>query len=512
MKIKNVKIGLVGVGTVLFHALFWKESLGVNLLLFSLYLIIGNGLLKETDWNKKILVTLVGLILNLGAVFFIHSTISLIAAFTSLIVFTGFIHHQKLRSNWSSLLTIFISFFQVPKLDLTNKELSKYIDLKKWKKKFKLFILPLIVVFLFSLIYRMANPVFDSYLYDFENWIGSFIGNLFERLSLSSLLFFIVGFFLTGALLIKSSRTYFVKRDALKSVTIIRERRTKRTVNNHFMSEGNPRSNLKFPMIPVLGLKNERYSAIVMLSLVGLLLFIVNSIDIIYVWFNKATDTSKSLTEMVHEGTYLLIFSILLSMLIMLYIFRRNQNFYPKSNLLKQLSYAWIIQNGILVISVAIRNHNYITEYGLTHKRIGVYLFLLTTVVGLVFLYLKIKNKKSIYYLVLSNSWFVYVLMVLMGMVNWDGLIATYNISYVNKNQVDYRYLTDLSDNALIAIDKNKEFLNVKMWNGREYGNGRMSPSEKFEAKVLRIKNNKPQSALSWNYSTYRIQAYFKTK
>jgi hypothetical protein len=99
-----------------------------------------------------------------------------------------------------------------------------------------------------------------------------------------------------------------------------------------------------------------------------------------------------------------------------------------------------------------------------------------------------------------------------MGMVNWDGLIASYNIKYVKHSQIDYRYLVELSDNALVAIDNNKEYLNSEMWNGREYGNGRMSPSEKFAARVLKVQESKPQSALSWNYSTYRNQQYFKYK
>lgn len=513
MKNKKLKIGLVGVGTILFHALFWQEGLGVNLLVFSLFIVIGNALTKETKWNKKMLASLIGLLLSLVAVFFINSTISLIASITSLIVFVGFVHHEKLRFNWSSLMTVFISVFQIPKLELNNSELTKNINFNKWKRKFKLIVLPIIVVIVFTLIFRLANPVFDDYLTHFENWLGDFIGNFFANLSLPSILFFIVGFFLTGALLIKSSRLYFVKKDSEKSENIVRKRITEKIVANHFTEEGLTVSKMTYPPIPMLGLKNERFSAIVMLALVGCLLFIINTIDIIYVWFNTIDITTKSLTEMVHEGTYLLILSIVLSMLIMLYIFRRNQNFYAKSKLLKQLAYAWIVQNGILVISVAIRNHNYITEHGLTHKRIGVYIFLLSTIIGLVFLYLKIKNKKSIYYLMLNNSWAVYGILVLMGMVNWDGMIATYNIKYVDQTQVDYSYLVTLSDNALIAIEESKESLNIDMWNDKQYfGHGRMSPAQHFENRILTIQYSEPQSALSWNYSTYKNQQYFKIK
>lgn len=513
MKNRNLKIGLLGVGTVLFHALFWGESLGINLLLFCLFIILGNGLLKESKWNKKMLATLAGLVLSLGSVFFINSTISLIAAITSLIVFVGFIHHETLRFNWSSLLTIFISVFQLPKLELSNSGFTKIINVQKWKRKFKLIFLPIIILIVFTLIFRVANPVFDSYLESFETWLGDFIGDFFVNLSLSSILFFVIGFFLTAALIIKSTRTYFVKRDAEKSEDIVRKRKTKRIIVNHYTTDGITKSKMSYPSIPILGLKNERFSAIVMLGLVGVLLLIVNTIDIVYVWFSKTISTTQNLTEMVHEGTYLLIFSIVLSMLIMLYIFRRNQNFYAKSKVLKQLAYVWIVQNSILVISVAIRNHNYISEYGLTHKRIGVYIFLFLTIVGLIFLYLKIKDKKSVYYLMLNNSWAVYTMLVFMGMVNWDGLIVTYNINYVKESNIDFKYLVQLSDNALIGLDKKTKDLDSYGWNRNQYFGRRQSLSSKeyFNNRINTIQNKKPQSLLSWNYSTYRNQQYFKT-
>lgn len=509
----KIKIGLVGVGTILFHALFWKESLGLNLVLFSLFIVIGNGLLKKSPWNKKMIVTLVGLVLSLAAVFFINSTISMIAAIISLAVFVGFVHHEELRFNWSSLMTVIISVFKIPTFDLSENDNTKKHNLKKWKRYFKLVVLPILVVLSFTIIFRNANPVFDGYLNEFEDWLSNIFGNFFKRLSIVSVLFFTIGFFLTGALVLKSSRKYFVKRDVLKNEDIIRKRITKRKVLNQYTEEGLTKSKMSYPSIPILGLKNERLSAIIMLSMVGVLLFIVNTIDIIYVWFDKSVVSTQNLTEMVHEGTYLLIFSILLSMLIMLYIFRRNQNFYPKNKLLKQLSYAWIIQNVILVISVVIRNHNYISEYGLTHKRIGVYIFLLLTIVGLVFLFLKIKNKKSIYYLMLNNSWAVYGMLVFLGVVNWDGLIVTYNINYVKKDKIDYRYLVKLSDNALISIADKQKYLDTSLWNRKQYiGRQRISPFDYFQKRISTINDKPKQSLKSWNYSTYKNYKYFNNK
>ena len=74
---------------------------------------------------------------------------------------------------------------------------------------------------------------------------------------------------------------------------------------------------------------------------------------------------------------------ILISIIISLYLFRGNQNFYKKSVLLKKLALAWLAQNVILAFSVGIRNVHYIEHYALAHKRIGVFFFLLATIIGL---------------------------------------------------------------------------------------------------------------------------------
>jgi hypothetical protein len=72
----------------------------------------------------------------------------------------------------------------------------------------------------------------------------------------------------------------------------------------------------------------------------------------------------------------MLILSILLSLGILIYYFRSNQNFYPKNGFLKAAAYLWLVQNAVLSVSVLIRCGYYISEYGLAYKRIGVVIFL----------------------------------------------------------------------------------------------------------------------------------------
>ncbi|MCT4582877.1 MAG: DUF4173 domain-containing protein [Flavobacteriales bacterium] len=513
MKENRLKIALVGVGTVLFHLLFWEEGLGLNLVLFSSYIVLGNLITRATKWNPKMWASMIGLMLSLCSTFIFNSSVSILAALISLIVFVGFAQNEKLRYLWSNLMTFIISVFQLPKLKSKDGARFTSSSLAKIKRVLKLVIIPLLVLGVFMVIFRIANPIFNSGLTSVENWLLDHFSGFFKNLSIPSLLFFIIGFFITSTLLIKGKRMYFVDKDVAKDENIIRKRTRKKTVLYSYKEEGVQKTRMGYPSIPFLGLKNERFSAIVLLSLINLLLLIINSIDVTFVWFNKAIVSTHNLTEMIHEGTYLLILSILLSMLVMLYVFRKNQNFYKKNRRLKQLAYAWIAQNGILIISVIIRNHNYISEYGLTHKRIGVYIFLLLTIVGLFFLYLKIKNKKSLYYLMLNNSWAVYTSLVLMGMVNWDGVIAVYNLKYVKQENVNYKHLVQLSDNALISISQNQGYLDPILWNKERYiGRQRISPAEYFHNRISNIRYNSTQSLKSWNYAEYSRNQYFMNK
>src|SRR5436190_305225 len=134
-------------------------------------------------------------------------------------------------------------------------------------------------------------------------------------------------------------------------------------------------------------LERERRMGMVLLVVVNALLLVVNVIDISWVWFDFEVPENFSLKQFVHEGTWMLIISILLSILILLHLFRGNLNFYRRTHALKLLASLWIGQNFILGISVFLRNYHYIGFHGLAYKRIGVIVFLALVLVGLVTLY-----------------------------------------------------------------------------------------------------------------------------
>ncbi len=492
---KNKNIIFTVIGAVLFNTIFWEEGLGLNMIIFSAFIIICNKLMNKVEWNKNSTLTLIGTILSLGALFCIHSDLSALSVFVSLFVFIGFMHHKELKSISNSFLTIFMSCFHFRKFKFQKIGIYDNFDTWKWKRRFKVFVLPFILLTVFVIIFRSANPIFDDLFTSFTSIFSFEISSVFERISITRFIFFIFGLMITSAMLVKSSKKYFVNKDISKKFNLKREKGNRNPIIELLKIAKNTNP---------IALKNERFSVILTFGFINFLLLIVNGIDIIFVWFNKASQQSENLSKVLHEGTYLLIASVLLSMMIMLFVFRKNQNFYKPNLRLKKFAYAWIVQNVILVISVVIRNLNYISEFGLTYKRIGIFVFLSLTIIGLYHLYIKIKDKKTIHYLVYRNGWAVYFLLISMSLINWDACIVNYNLKYMKSNTVDYSYLLRLSDNALIRLLKHQKTTEDPRWfEERKYYE---SFDERLNTKIRSFKHYSNRTFLSWNFAHYRIE------
>ena len=126
-------------------------------------------------------------------------------------------------------------------------------------------------------------------------------------------------------------------------------------------------------------LKKENNKATALLWMLNGLLLLVNLNDLVYFSFHSTIPVDSTYAEYVHQGVYTLVLTVLLAIGILLYYFRGDQHFFSGSRRLLGLSFAWIIQNGVLLAIMAGKNHGYVEAYGLTYKRIGVYVYLLAT-------------------------------------------------------------------------------------------------------------------------------------
>lgn len=476
--------------SIAYNLMFWQEKLGINLFLFSTLcmgiLLMSN---RETMRSRGVWVSGLGALLTAVLVVVHNSGTAKVGHICSMLLFTGFVHLPQLKTVFHAMGNMLISYSQLG--------LSIYEDFSRLKNSsqelrtlwsyLKLAVIPLASVTVFFFIFKFANPHFEALAEKAITLVSEWF------LSFS---FLRIGFWFTGLLI---------------SIGVIYNRNLTRLVThqNRFQDQlSRTRSKLK-RSFSFLGLKKEYRTGILLVAMVNALLLINNITDIEWIWFNFEAPTDMSLKQFVHEGTYLLIGSIILSMGIMLYFFRGNQNFFRGNSLLKYLSFFWIFQNIILVISVALRNYHYIDHYGLAYKRIGVFFFLALTLFGLATLFFKIRDRMSAFYLFKTNGWAVYAVMIMLCLVNWDLFIARYNLTHPNhENKVATNFLFSLSDKTLPILWQHPEAF--------DDGDPALPLANSTQIQRLRKKSQdfmaewESYSWLSWNWSDYRAYRYLQ--
>jgi uncharacterized membrane-anchored protein YitT (DUF2179 family) len=238
------------------------------------------------------------------------------------------------------------------------------------------------------------------------------------------------------------------------------------------------------------------------------------------VWFGFSFD-GQYLKQFVHEGTWLLVLSILLGAGIVLWYFRANQNFHSGNRALKVLAYLWLAQNAVLTISVAIRNYWYIHHYALAYKRIGVVFFLLACFVGLAIVMLKVRDRRSSHFLFRWNAFSIYAILLGMACVDWDVVIAQYNFAKKDQSFVHLDFMATLADKALPWLAQEQHALElIDRNNQAKLGSSSFSRSLYMEPKAYgetiaertgRFLDEYPKrSWLEWNWADARAYRMLK--
>lgn len=499
---KQIKTIAVLLLSVIFNVVFWKENIGINYLIYTVP-VVGFLIAMRPSClkNTPTLITMGGTLLSMGALIFLHSTFSIVLFFISALLFVAFYHQNELKSiyyalasNFANVPMCFKGLFQ--KEGTSNKKPLLSQQTKKW---LKLTVIPIIITFVFFLIYREANPIFFRYTENLLDEIGYFFENLFKDFSLMRFWFFGLGTWISA---------YFIFFHSQKKLSVLDQKQNNVIARIKFK--------YKYYLNPV-ALLNEYRTALITLILLNGLLLLVNTIDIWKVWFNFSYIEGIDLSGALHEGTYLLIFAILLSIGVIVYFFRGNINYFSKNKTLVKASYAWIIQNFVLAGTVAVKCFYYIHYQGLTYKRIGVLLFLLVVVSGLILMLVKIKHKKSIHFLLRTDSWIAYGIMVFACLVNWDGLIVKNNLKLDYPSHIDYRYLLDLADRTLpLIVEHYQQFEDNNHYKSVKYRHYQF-PYETKLTNVLdkriykfRLEHEK-NTPLSWNYDDYATYQALKS-
>ena len=386
--------------TILFVILFYDQGVGLNLGIIGLiYAVLTFFRTPQKNRTQTFVFLFITSILSSCAFAWYGDFPSFLAVISSLILLGYRSKNRRMKilllipvivTNCFTFLCRFFSFDQwLPKKKITGF----------WQKVFALIIVPLLLISVFFGIYTAGSDHFAGLFANLE-----FDLNFWQLITITALGFFI-------------AFTYWnhtVERLIYK---------TNSTLSNDFTEK----DQVMKPTYSFFDLDTERMSGVIsLLSLNILLIFFVITYN--YEQFYESVKTPVQLSEETHERVNVVIISIMMSILVIMFYFKSSFNFDSKARLMKVLAKIWLLLNVILVISAMVKNREYITTYGFTYKRLGVYAFLILALIGLLMTLIKIQKQKRNAFLFNTMAWFIYGTILVCSYINWGGIITSQNI------------------------------------------------------------------------------------
>lgn len=404
-----------------FSFLFYYELPGVNYLIFTvvligLLLIKNHNVIREPRW----IAAAVGALISAFFVMKNASTISIIGNLIALGLLSCFSVNRRSSVFVGLAFSIYsiVSSMVYMIVDLVNRIDQIRKDPNKGKAtlvKPLLVIIPLLIAVIFFVMYQEGSPAFNELTKEIK----------LDFLTPDWVVFTLWGFIMMYGFL------YHRNFEPVKSFDANTPDRLKvDDVSDSFWDK-------------LMSIVNENFSGLVLLTLLNLLILTVNISDIMFLSGGMELPDDVSRSDSVHQGVASLITSIVFAISIIMYYFRGRMNFYKGNVAIRVLGFIWIIQNVFMVFSTAMRNSDYVLAHGLTEKRIGVYVWLLLTLIGLVITLIKIWKKRSNWFMVRNSGWAFFAVLILSTGVSWGELISDYNIQAHEQRgvPVDAEYL-----------------------------------------------------------------------
>jgi len=391
--------------SILFTLLFYNESVGVNLSIFGL-LLTGSicYFFQDRFTDRSHLILVVTSVLSCLAFAWYGDFVSFLALATSILFLQFKTQESKLKIIQVFPLVFLNAFASIGRIFMFSQWLpERKIHNNFAKKLVAYFIIPTIFIIVFFTAYSFGSSHFSSLLTDYTLDIDI----------VEVILIGILGFYISF-----SFWNYWVPEVCYEKNELL---------DNDFNNIAEIKSQNTFSFLDI---DFERKSGEITLVLLNIML-VVFIVTYNYEQFFEVIAKSN-LSADTHERVNSVIFSIVMAVGVIMFYFKGGFNFDKKATNLKKLAKIWIVLNGLLIVSTIIKNSEYISVFGLTYKRLGVYAFLTLAIIGLVFVFLKITKQKTNAYLANQMVWYFYGTVLLCSFVNWGNLITTYNIA-VNK-------------------------------------------------------------------------------
>lgn len=420
--------------TAAFILLFYNESVGINISIFGVLLtLLISYFFQEKFVDRSHLLLVMTSILSCFAFAWYGDAASFFAMALSILFLQFKTQDGELKIIQVFPLIFLNGFASIGRIFIFKQWLPERKIHNDFAKKLVAFVLiPIIFLGLFFIVYSFGSNHFSSLFTDYELDI-----NLPQLIAMC-----ILGFYISF-----SFWNYWVPNDCYEYNP---------KLNNDFVNVSEVKNQSTFSF---LDLDFERKSGEITLFLLNIMLLVFIGTYNYEQFFEVVEKTNLSADT--HERVNSVIFSILMAVGVIMFYFKGGFNFDEKANSLKKLAKIWLVLNVVLIVSAIIKNSEYVSFFGLTYKRLGVYAFLILAIIGLVISFQKISKQKTNAYLFNQMIWYFYGTILLCSYINWGSLVTNYNIS-VNKG-VEPVFLSELNFND----DVRREYFEKNNLNGR---------------------------------------------
>lgn len=420
--------------TAIFVILFYNGNVGLNLgILGIIYALLTVYRTPEKNRTKTFLFLLMTSILSSIAFAWYGDFPSFLAVVSSLLLLSYRSKNRRMKILFLIPVFIYNCFTFFCRFFSFDDWLPKKNTTGLGQKIVAFVLIPLFLFAVFFGIYSIGSNhfanIFENIELDFDIW-------LLLRLT-------VLGFFIAF-----NFWNYLVDKIIYKQ--------------NHILDDDfSTKSKIQKPTYSFLNLDSERMSGVISFFVLNvLLIFFIITYN--YEQFYEAVKGPVQLSEETHERVGAVIVSIVMVIMVIMFYFKSGFNFDPKAGKLKLLAKIWILLNAVLIISAAAKNSEYIINYGFTYKRLGVYAFLLLSLIGLIITFIKIQYQKTNAYLFNTMTWYLYGTILVCSYINWGGIITSQNMKRKDFVLKYHQTAINFSEKSLLEYAKEKHDENLK--------------------------------------------------
>jgi hypothetical protein len=300
----------------------------------------------------------------------------------------------------------------------------------RFRRQF-LFVLPVLLLCLFILLFAEANPIFQKCL-EWINW-----SLLQEWFAFHRILFFL--WIVIIAWVVLRPRLFRVSRsgegnEVDAAIAFLEE---KALILGEWLFSQN--------------------SLLLTLLAFNLLFALQNGMDVWFLWSGQTLPDGMTYADYAHRGAYPLVATALLAGGFVMFVLQPGSEREQHKAMVHSVL-LWLFQNVFLTVSSIWRLALYVDAYSLTHLRVAAFIWMALVLICLVLLTIRVARRLDNLWLLRQNWLMLGVTLYLCCFVNWNFVIAMYNVKTSlefrgNGPSLDWGYLSnDLGEDAVLAL------------------------------------------------------------